>query len=299
MHPTGRGRSASTQEGTTGQGLREPGGRPEDRRGPLGIVALLLLPLLAVVVLAVTVVLLRRAGLELDLPENAVTLAFYACWGLWALRFGQRAGIPPAALFALPERRKDWALVLVVLPLVPFSLASVYLGILAASLVFPAAIADWLAEPDTGTAAGWAGTFFSMAGVIGLGPVVEELVFRGVLLQLWARRWGVKAAVIGTSALFGVLHADLVGSLAFGVVVAVLYLRTGSLLVPIAVHALFNSIAALGESAATGEGVGTLAEFQAGWMWPAATFACTLPFLIAFVRWGMRGERTRRTASEG
>jgi len=76
------------------------------------------------------------------------------------------------------------------------------------------------------------------AGVI---PVVEETLFRGPLLRLWARWWGPAAAVAATAAVFGLVHAQgQIFKVVLGLGLAVLALRSGSLLVPITVHALVN-----------------------------------------------------------
>lgn len=74
-------------------------------------------------------------------------------------------------------------------------------------------------------------------------PAVEELVFRGFLLTRWARRFGVRSGVVFTALLFGLLHFALapLGAFALGLVAAVLYLRTRSLLAPILTHATANS----------------------------------------------------------
>ncbi len=79
------------------------------------------------------------------------------------------------------------------------------------------------------------------AGIVA--PVVEELVFRGFLLTRWARRFGVRSGVLFTALLFGLLHFALapLGAFALGLVAAVLYLRTRSLVAPILAHATANS----------------------------------------------------------
>jgi len=74
-------------------------------------------------------------------------------------------------------------------------------------------------------------------------PIAEEATFRGVLLPLLVRRlgpaWGVALVAVG----FAALHADLgtaCALAAFSVALSLAYARTGTLLVPIAMHALFN-----------------------------------------------------------
>ncbi|NEQ95660.1 MAG: CPBP family intramembrane metalloprotease [Cyanothece sp. SIO2G6] len=80
-------------------------------------------------------------------------------------------------------------------------------------------------------------------------PLFEEFFFRGFLFQglyhSWVGTWG---AVIVSSALWAVIHLQYdiydIGSIfVFGVVLAIAQIRTRSLYVPIAMHALNNFIA--------------------------------------------------------
>lgn len=80
-------------------------------------------------------------------------------------------------------------------------------------------------------------------------PVVEELFYRGLMLRAAARRFGPSWAVIGTSAVFGLSHFQLVqfpGLFGFGVVLALLAVRTGRLGASIAAHIAFNGVAVVG-----------------------------------------------------
>ena len=105
--------------------------------------------------------------------------------------------------------------------------------------------------------------------------LLEEIAFRGVLYAMLARRRGVRAAIIGSSLLFGLWHvlpslglrhanaavAELVGAGAVGTVVAVtaavagaalagvvlceLRRRSGSLLAPFGLHWALNGLGLL------------------------------------------------------
>lgn len=83
--------------------------------------------------------------------------------------------------------------------------------------------------------------FFVVAGLIG--PVAEEIFFRGVLFGFF-RRWGFPLALAVSTALFAVVHpfqnlpvTQIVG----GVLFALAYEKEGSLLVPITIHVTGNS----------------------------------------------------------
>ena len=84
-------------------------------------------------------------------------------------------------------------------------------------------------------------------------PVVEEIFYRGLVLRAAARRFGTRWAVFGSSAIFGVSHFELVqfpGLFLFGVVLALLAVRTGRLGASIAAHVAFNGVAVIGLAAA-------------------------------------------------
>ena len=81
--------------------------------------------------------------------------------------------------------------------------------------------------------------------VAAIGPVVEELTYRGEGYTLLAR-YGTAVAVGGTAVLFGLGHGLIVGLpilVVFGLGLAILRARTDSVYPGIALHALFNSIA--------------------------------------------------------
>ena len=79
-------------------------------------------------------------------------------------------------------------------------------------------------------------------------PVAEEFFFRGFLFSALAGRIGVGLAAAVTGAIFGVIHlpgAPLLGVavlVGFGVLLCLLYWRTGSLIPCMALHALNNAI---------------------------------------------------------
>ena len=79
-------------------------------------------------------------------------------------------------------------------------------------------------------------------------PVVEELLFRGAGYSLLFARYGKGVAIVGTAVLFGLMHG-LVFALpllvAFGLGLAWLRHRTGSVYPGMVLHGLFNGLAIL------------------------------------------------------
>ena len=85
---------------------------------------------------------------------------------------------------------------------------------------------------------------FLLAGVL-IGPIAEEIFFRGILYGFF-RRWGIPLAVILSTLLFVLPHAPSSGpaipvtQLIGGILFAVAYEIEKNLLVPITIHSLGN-----------------------------------------------------------
>jgi membrane protease YdiL (CAAX protease family) len=83
--------------------------------------------------------------------------------------------------------------------------------------------------------------FFIVGGI--LGPVAEEVFFRGILYG-FLRRWGVIVAIVFSTLIFvlchPIHHGIPVTRLLGGILFAVAYEISGSLMVPITIHALGN-----------------------------------------------------------
>jgi len=78
-----------------------------------------------------------------------------------------------------------------------------------------------------------------------LGPIAEEVFFRGFAYPVLRRRLGIRNAIILISFVFALLHTNLIGLLpilALGILLAYLYEKTGSLIPSITVHMIHNLI---------------------------------------------------------
>jgi membrane protease YdiL (CAAX protease family) len=79
-------------------------------------------------------------------------------------------------------------------------------------------------------------------------PVVEELTFRGAGFSLLAARYGKGVAIVGTAVLFGAVHGLVLALpvlVAFGLGLAWLRSRSGSVYPCMILHGLFNALAVL------------------------------------------------------
>jgi uncharacterized protein len=78
-----------------------------------------------------------------------------------------------------------------------------------------------------------------------LAPLAEEFIFRGYLYGVTKRYCGFAAALIFNAALFAAVHthaASFLPLFALALCLTIAYEATGSILIPMAMHALFNFI---------------------------------------------------------
>jgi hypothetical protein len=78
-----------------------------------------------------------------------------------------------------------------------------------------------------------------------LAPLFEEILFRGIGLPLIARKWGVAPAVAAVSLFFAAIHFHLPSMMPLFVIAvafSLAYIHSGSIVVPIVMHGLFNGV---------------------------------------------------------
>jgi uncharacterized protein len=120
-------------------------------------------------------------------------------------------------------------------------------------------------------------------------PVLEEFVFRGILLQRWATKWNPPIALVLTSLLFGALHVNIVGIGLLGLVAGLLYYQTKSLWAPIALHAINNTIASLSllptgnALKASSSNASLETAIAQGWISGLFCIAVALPWILRFL----------------
>ena len=104
-----------------------------------------------------------------------------------------------------------------------------------------------------------AGTLTGFLGIGIVGPIMEEMIMRRVILKEMAKAtksmwWG----IIISSALFAIIHINpiqIVFAMPAGIFLGWIYCKTGSLLVPICIHIINNTISFVLMSVGTeGEG---------------------------------------------
>ena len=86
----------------------------------------------------------------------------------------------------------------------------------------------------------------SFISLVIVAPVVEEVIFRGFLFPSFSRRFGIMAAAVITSLLFGIVHMQInvaIVTFVMGLLLCWLYYKTRSLWPAILFHSIKNYIA--------------------------------------------------------
>lgn len=120
--------------------------------------------------------------------------------------------------------------------------ASTLWGMLARSTGWQPPAAGDLAEAF---GSGGIGLTLALVTVVILGPIAEELAFRGVILRAAGARWGMWPAIVGTAALFSAYHMTawtVVPLFLLGIALGWLAWTRRSLWAAISLHALYNGV---------------------------------------------------------
>jgi len=162
----------------------------------------------------------------------------------YALLFGvllEWKGIGYASLFhpsSLPLRPYTTSLLLPVLLLTPglVIVAGVLLNVLDTQLELPAPaeLTAMLNNLD----------FATIVTICLLAPVLEEMLFRGVILRSFLRQYERRSAILGSAVIFGFAHLNslqFVAAFGIGLLLGWLYERSRSLLPCILLHFAYNT----------------------------------------------------------
>lgn len=100
---------------------------------------------------------------------------------------------------------------------------------------------DWLSDTFDILQSGWLG----IACVAILGPILEELLFRGAITKVLLKKYNPVVAILISGLIFGLFHinpAQVVGATLIGFILGWIYYRTHSLIPCILIHILNNSL---------------------------------------------------------
>ncbi|NOK59760.1 MAG: hypothetical protein GFH27_549285n284 [Chloroflexi bacterium AL-W] len=170
----------------------------------------------------------------------ALTNATALAWILWWCR---RTGITLRQIIGgPPQKRKHWELTGLFIRLIWLDLSILLLLYTLAVFLFPTSITAIDNLPSTGQTEQniYVIIFNNFILSAFIGPIVEECVFRGILLRRWTYRWNIYVGILLSSIIFGLFHLNVLGSFIFGVVLCLVYIQTQTLWIPIAIHILNN-----------------------------------------------------------
>ena len=140
---------------------------------------------------------------------------------------------------------------------------------------------------------GWA-----ILSVVVCAPILEEILFRGLIFESCRERFGSGVAVLVSALLFGLVHGvpvQIINAFVVGLIFGYIYLRTGSLLSVILLHVVNNGIAYI-SLAFFGDAADTTLRDLIGpdWLYWTVYGLSTVVFAYAMVRLVL----TRRNETE-
>ncbi|PER28321.1 CPBP family intramembrane metalloprotease [Bacillus sp. AFS054943] len=153
-----------------------------------------------------------------------------------------------------------------------FSYGYLILYMYSFAWITPDFIMNALHEPIVDSAGGYV---YQLIMIVFIAPIIGEFVFRGFLLQRFAAKWGTSIAMIAVALLFAMLHVDFLGAALFSIVLSIIYIRTKSLLMPIAIHMLNNAFVIGASFLVSREKIMSFADFS--------NYTTFFPGLIIFI----------------
>ena len=228
------------------------------------------------------------------LPEALQGLLLYSFFFLFTLGMLARPGLSYKRLFgSFPAWRTLGQYSLWAMPLLIIFIAAAYLLFFPLSFLFPGFVKSWFIEFSP-TMFWTSGDNYILANLLNfltvvlIAPVLEEFFFRGILLIRWTVKWSILPAVIASSGVFALLHIDPIGKFCYGCVMAILYIRTKSLFIPISLHVINNLMAWIMEFLGTHfddpTSHRTLTEFQESWWIGLLAIVISIPCIFQFWR---------------
>ena len=264
---------------------------PFETRRELRSRAVIIKGILALVASFITIAILFSFSGS-PLPSALLNLFLYGFFFLFNLGGLSRANLSYDRLFGtFPAWRTLGRYSLWIVPLVVVAIASIYLLFLPLSYVFPGFVKSWYLENSTIMI--WkSGDNYILANMVNyltivlVAPVPEEFFARGILLTRWTVKWGILRAIFASSVVFALLHTNFLGAFCFACVMAILYIRTKSLFIPISLHILNNLTAWIIESLTMDlddpTSYETIAEFQESWGIGLIALIISVPCVILF-----------------
>ncbi|MDF5717949.1 MAG: type II CAAX endopeptidase family protein [Rhizonema sp. NSF051] len=271
---------------------------PQNSNNPflqLKVRSLLLRFVLVTIVVGIGIGLIQGfSGLKINdkLMTPIIYILVFGLLCLWVLADFNRLGINRNYVIGrLPNNQRWLPLIGLVMMMLVFSISAYLVSFYLLSLVAPSFVERLLhgvaSSPTTRNTAPLLYNLLNAIVLVIAAPLAEEFLFRGIILQRWASKWGIRSALVVSSLLFGFGHANVVGLSVVGLILGVLYIKTRTLIVPIACHALNNSVVVvltlLPSGSKTLSTTKMLERLHSDWLFGLILMALSLPVLVRFL----------------
>lgn len=208
---------------------------------------LLFWEMLTIVVLVLSLIVANRFKIIIDYPLVIEICGYivYAIPIVWLLISFRGLGIAVGELWgSFPRKYQWWKTVFLVIGLLFLSGGTLLVSAWALSYVVPSYVITNTSEKELYSASQTAFpilcNWLTVVSSLIVAPVVEEFVFRGVILHRLAIKLNTTIAVLLSSFFFGLIHFDVIGKSVFGIAMAILFVKSGKIAVPIIAHSFHN-----------------------------------------------------------
>lgn len=192
-----------------------------------------------------TLVLLISRTLDFNQITGGIIIQLLALMPLIWFLFSHFSGkLKLAYFFNRKPGKRGWMIVVIFWILV-FILTTAIEGLQLTAIerLSPGAASDWMEGPVFYPDQKFIINLLNLSLIILVAPVMEEMVFRGLILQRLMVRTSVTKALFFTSVVFGLLHFEFgLSAGIFGLFMGLVFLQTKNLLVPILLHIGNNAL---------------------------------------------------------
>lgn len=211
----------------------------EEQFGSIKTRSLFLWYLISVPFLIIAIIIAKLIDKNQNIVFILISLWVYGVLLCWLFNKFNRHGINFGEVFGKLKFHYSWVkLVFLSILLLCFSLGIGLFTYYLSSLVNPYFLRQMM-KPEP-----LISPYLDYILAIVIAPIVEEIFFRGYLLHRLSIKWGVRKALIISALIFALLHLDLniIGRLVMGMSMAILYIKTKTLIASIISHSLYNGI---------------------------------------------------------
>ena len=235
-----------------------------------------------------------NVGFKLNQQDSVIIIYIiqFVLLCLWTVKdFGRLKAKAKYVVGDLPQNynwlRLTWLVPLIIIFSISCSIILFYLLSLTAPSFLEQLLRSVADTPSVDNSNSFASNLLVIITFCLVAPVTEEFLFRGIILQRWATKRGICTGLISSSLLFGFVHPNPIGLSLAGMIWGVLYIKTRSLVVPIAFHALNNIVAVLPQllpaDSSNSKSTLTIQNLQSFWWIGVVMMVFSLPLLLRFV----------------